>query len=141
MTRHLLLVSLSVDLANTRPAGESTEAVAPENAIHAGIGDGDGMITSQIVSGRHVSRVGSSVRRQPTRIRQIVWITQVVAIRSAAMFGCPHEALFANQAPNKESHLIHPTQELPGSVLSVQELLHGLETFLRRLAAFAYLIH
>jgi hypothetical protein len=26
---------------------------------------------------------------------------------------------FANQAPNKESHLIHQTQELPGSVLSL----------------------
>jgi hypothetical protein len=28
------------------------------------------------------------------------------------------ERSFANQAPNKESHLIHPTQELPGSALS-----------------------
>jgi DNA-binding transcriptional LysR family regulator len=27
------------------------------------------------------------------------------------------ERSFANQAPNKESHLIHPTQELPGSAL------------------------
>ena len=48
MPRHLLLVSLSVDLANTRAAGQPAEAVAPENAIHACIGDGDGVITRQI---------------------------------------------------------------------------------------------
>jgi hypothetical protein len=48
MTRHLFLVSLSVDVANTRAAGQPAEAVAPENAIHAGIGDGDGVITRQI---------------------------------------------------------------------------------------------
>jgi hypothetical protein len=28
------------------------------------------------------------------------------------------ERSFANQAPNKGSHLIHPTQELPGSALN-----------------------
>jgi hypothetical protein len=28
---------------------------------------------------------------------------------------------FANQAPNKESHLIHLTQELPGSALRVAD--------------------
>jgi hypothetical protein len=48
MTWHLLLVSLSVDLANTRAAGQPAEAVAPENAIHAGFGDGNGVITRQV---------------------------------------------------------------------------------------------
>jgi hypothetical protein len=32
---------------------------------------------------------------------------------------------FANQAPNKESRPIHPTQELPGSALTVQLYLDG----------------
>ncbi len=48
MTRHLLLVSMGVDLANTSAAGQPAEAVAPDNAIHAGIGDGDGVITRQV---------------------------------------------------------------------------------------------
>jgi hypothetical protein len=42
------------------------------------------------------------------------------------MFGCPHGRSFANQAPTKESHLIHPTQELPGSALREQAKLLGL---------------
>jgi hypothetical protein len=37
------------------------------------------------------------------------------------MIRCPHWGRsLANQAPNKESHLIHPNQELPGSALSGQ---------------------
>lgn len=41
MTWHLFLVSVSMDLANTGTTGQSAEAVAPESAIHACVGDGD----------------------------------------------------------------------------------------------------
>jgi aspartyl-tRNA(Asn)/glutamyl-tRNA(Gln) amidotransferase subunit A len=44
------------------------------------------------------------------------------------------ERSFANQAPNKESHLIHPTQELPGSALTASE---GAALHLSRLRARA----
>jgi uncharacterized protein len=37
------------------------------------------------------------------------------------------ERSFANQAPNKESHLIHPTQELPGSALRTERILANVQ--------------
>ena len=48
MTRYLFLVSLGVDFANTSAARQPAKAVAPENAINAGIGDGDGVIARQV---------------------------------------------------------------------------------------------
>ena len=48
MTRYLFLVSLGVDFANTRAARQPAKTVAPENAINAGIGDGDGVIALQV---------------------------------------------------------------------------------------------
>lgn len=54
----------------------------------------------------------------PFVVGQIAWITQGVAVRSAARFEFHMGRSFANQAP-KKSHPIHPTQELPGSALSV----------------------
>jgi hypothetical protein len=36
---------------------------------------------------------------------------------------------FANLAPNKESHPIHPTQELPGSALTLGARSDGLDYF------------
>jgi hypothetical protein len=41
-------------------------------------------------------------------------------LRFAARSGVHMGRFFANQAPNKESHPIHRTQELPGSAISLQ---------------------
>jgi hypothetical protein len=60
------------------------------------------------------------LHNRPFAIGQIAWVTKATAVRSKTMFGLPHRALSKeNQAPNKESHPIHQTQELPGSALRV----------------------
>ena len=48
VARHLLLISLGVDLADTCAARQPAEAIAPENAIDPGVGNSDGVITRQI---------------------------------------------------------------------------------------------
>ncbi|MGA9133023.1 MAG: hypothetical protein WB384_13530, partial [Candidatus Sulfotelmatobacter sp.] len=49
---------------------------------------------------------------------QITRVTKVSAIGGTAVFRFPHQALpQQNQAPGKESHLIHPTLEVFGSAL------------------------
>lgn len=73
MARHLLLISLSMDLANSRAAEQSAETIAPENAIHARIGDGDDVITRQPrnwrgeILGSCTVNFGQVVQPEPTR--------------------------------------------------------------------------
>ena len=49
VARHLLLISLGVDIADTCAARQPAEAIAPENAIDPGVGNGDGVIARQIL--------------------------------------------------------------------------------------------
>jgi hypothetical protein len=59
---------------------------------------------------------------QPFAIAQITRVTKASAIGGTAVFRFPHQALpQQNQAPDKESHPIHPTQEVFGSALRDQQ--------------------
>ena len=45
MARHLLLVAPGVDFADARPPGKPAQAVALENAVDAGVGDFDAVVS------------------------------------------------------------------------------------------------
>ena len=59
MPGDLLLIALGMDLTNPRAARKPVQAIAPENAIDAGIRDLDGVIARQIPDDPNGSQVVS----------------------------------------------------------------------------------